>query len=95
MAVRQAAAPPARPAHPQTRRLLSRFNIAFSLTSLIPLLTCVYVITFRIFSLDALAGMNGVYFLLALVIALLGLLAGHQLIRDIVRQLVGANAKLA
>ncbi len=39
--------------------------------------------------------MNGVYFLLALLIALVGLLAGHQLIRDIIRQLVDANEKLA
>lgn len=95
MASRQAAAPPVRPAHSQTGRLLSRFNVAFSLMSLIPLLTCFYLVTVRFFSFDALVGINGVYFLLALVIALLGLLAGHQLICDIVRQLVGANTKLA
>ncbi len=77
------------------RALLSRFNIAFSLMSVIPLLTCFYLLTVRFFSIKILEGMNGVYFLLALIIALLGLLAGHQLIRDIIRRLVEANAKLA
>jgi signal transduction histidine kinase len=75
--------------------LLRRFNFAFSLMSIIPLLTCVYLITVRLFSFSVLQGMNGVYLLLALAIALLGLLAGHQLIRDIIRQLVGANEQLA
>jgi signal transduction histidine kinase len=73
---------------------MSRFNMAFSLMSLIPLLTCCYLITVRFFSFSVLLTVNGIYFLLALVIALLGLLAGHELIRDIIRQLVEANAKL-
>jgi signal transduction histidine kinase len=76
------------------RHLVTRFNFAFGLMSIIPLLTCLYVITVRLFSFKVLEGMNGVYFLLALVIALLGLLAGHEVIRDIFRQLVEANAKL-
>ena len=80
---------------PPVRGLLSRFNVAFSLMSIIPLLTCMYVVTVRFFSITILEGLNGVYFLLALVIALLGLLAGHQLIRDIIRRLVEANTKLA
>jgi len=75
--------------------MMSQFNIAFSLMSIIPLLTCFYLITVRFFSISILEGINGVYFLLALVIALLGLLAGHQLIQDIIRRLVSANAKLA
>lgn len=83
------------PADPQTDRLMSRFNVAFNLMSVIPLLTCCYLITVRFFSFSILLGANGVYFLLALVIALLGLLVGHQLIRDIIRQLVEVNAKLA
>ncbi len=79
---------------PDPSRLMSRFNIAFSLMSIIPLLTCFYLITVRFFSIQILEGLNGVYFLLALVIALLGLLAGHQLIRDIIRRLIEANLKL-
>jgi signal transduction histidine kinase len=73
---------------------MSRFNIAFSLMSIIPLLTCFYLITVKFFTISVLQGLNGMYFLLALAIALLGLLAGHQLIRDIIRQLLSANAKL-
>ena len=77
------------------RDLLSRFNIAFSLMSVIPLLICCYLITVRFFSIAALEGLNGMYFLFALFIAVLGLLAGRQLIRDIIRRLVEANAQLA
>ena len=80
---------------PAIRGLMARFNIAFSLMSVIPLLTCCYLITVRFFSITILQGMNGVYFLLALVIALLGLLAGQQLVRDIFRKLVDANRRLA
>ena len=83
------------------RSLMSRFNTAFSLMSIIPLLTCIYLITIWIqknvpqfSSIQILDGLNGAYFLLALVIALLGLLAGHQLIRDMIRRLLEANTKL-
>ncbi|MBI4598207.1 MAG: HAMP domain-containing histidine kinase [Candidatus Omnitrophica bacterium] len=74
--------------------LMSRFNFAFSLMSVIPLLTCAYLITVRFFSVQVLFTSNGAYFFIALVIALLGLLAGHELIRDMIRRLVEANAKL-
>lgn len=77
------------------RSVMAQFNVAFSLMSVIPLLTCFYLITVRFFSIEILLGMNGVFFLMALVIALLGLLAGHQLIKNIVRELVQANQKLA
>ena len=77
------------------RSLLSRFNLAFSLMSIIPLLTCLYLITVRFVPVDALRGLNGVYFLLAVVIALLGMVVGQRLIRDIIRRLVDANAKLS
>ena len=63
--------------------------------SVIPLLTCLYLITVRFFSASIFQGLNWVYFLLVLVIALLGLLVGHQLIRDIIRRLVEANETLA
>ena len=87
--------PPVRAASLNVGRMMSEFNVAFSLMSVIPLLTCFYLITARFFSIEVLVGINGVFFLLALVIALLGLLAGHQLIRRIVGQLMQANAKLA
>ncbi len=87
---------PARPGPNQVdvSKVSSRFNLAFGLMSIIPLLTCVYVVTVRLFSVSILEGLNGIYFLLALAIALLGLLVGQQLIRDMFRRLVDANAKL-
>ena len=84
--------PPKGPAN--FRSLMSQFNVAFSLMSIIPLLTCFYLITVRLFSISILEGLNGIYFVLALVIALVGLLAGHQLIRDIIQRLATANAEL-
>ncbi len=72
----------------------SRFNLAFGLMSVIPLLTCLYVVTVRLFSVSILEGLNGIYFLLSLLIALLGLLVGQQLIREMFRRLVETNAKL-
>ena len=87
----------ARPATPEPasairRSVVSRFNIAFSLMSIIPMLTCCYLITVRFVSMSAFQGLNGIYLLLAIVIALLGLLTGQQLIRDIIRRLIAANA---
>ena len=63
--------------------------------SVIPLLTCLYLISVRFFPTATLRGLNGVYFVLAVVIALLGMAAGHQLIQDIIRRLIEANTKLA
>jgi len=76
------------------RHLTSRFNTAFGLMSVIPLLTCFYLITVRFFSIEILSGDNWFVFLMVLVVALAGLLFGHQLIRDIVDQLVESNTKL-
>lgn len=87
-------APPEPDGAVQPSRLLSRFNLAFSLMTVIPLLICCYVVTVRFFSIAAFEGLSGVYFLLAIVIALLGLLVGRQTIQEILRQLIGANAKL-
>lgn len=82
------------PSPVKARHWLSRFNIAFSLMSIIPLLICCYLITVKFFSLSILEGLSGVYFLLAVVIALLGLLTGRQVIRDIFHRLVESNTKL-
>ncbi len=76
------------------QRLLSQFHIAFALMSIIPLLLCCYLITVKFFSLSILAGLNGMYFLLAVVFAILGLLVGQFLIRRVMRQLVTTNEKL-
>lgn len=75
-------------------RLLSRFNLAFGLMSVIPMLICIYLITVKFFTIQILEGLNGVYVLLAVIIALLGLLLGRQVIRDVIHRLVATNAKL-
>ena len=80
------------PMNPQ--RLVSQFNIAFSLMSIIPLLICSYLITVKFFSISILEGINGFYLLLAVTFALLGLWAGRQAIGYIIRRLVETNAKL-
>ena len=72
---------------------LSRLHLAFALMSIIPLLICFYIVTVRFFSFDILVGLNGVYFILAVVFALLGLFVGRRIIQDIVRQLIEANNK--
>jgi signal transduction histidine kinase len=73
---------------------MSQFNLAFSLMSVIPLLICCYLITVRFFSIQALEGLNGVYFLMAVVVAVTGLLLGRQVIREIIRRLVSSNEQL-
>ena len=73
---------------------LSRFNLAFSLMSIIPLLICCYLITVKFFTLSILEGLSGVYFLLAVVIAVLGLITGRQVIRDIFQRLEESNGRL-
>lgn len=76
------------------RELLSQFHVAFALMSIIPLLLCLYLITVKFFSLQILQGMNGLYFLLAVVFSILGLLAGQLLIRGVMRRLVQLNVQL-
>ncbi len=76
------------------RELLSQFHVAFVLMSIIPLLLCLYLITVKFFSLEILQGMNGLYFLLAVVFSMLGLLAGQLLIRGVMRRLVQLNVQL-
>ena len=51
--------------------LLSQFHVAFVLMSIIPLLLCLYLITVKFFSLEILQGMNGLYFLLAVVFSMI------------------------
>lgn len=75
------------------RKALARFNTAFALMSVIPILICYYLVTVRFFSVWILVGMNGAYFLLAVIVALLGLLAGRLIIQDVVKDLVEANLR--
>lgn len=79
---------------PDQRRLMSQFNVALSLMSVIPLLICLYLIVETVASFDIFAKLPGVYFLFAILIALLGLLFGRLVIREVVTRLVEANARL-
>ncbi len=74
---------------------LTQFHVAFALMTVIPLLICCYLITVKFFSISILAGIHGVYFLLAVILALLGLLAGRRLIMRLVNELVDLNRKFA
>ena len=86
--------PPADAAKPFSYLTL-QFDVAFSLMSIIPLLICCYLITVKFYSIEILQGLNGVYFLLAVFFALLGLLAGRIAIRQIFARLVETNRRLA
>ena len=63
--------------------------------SIIPLLISCYLITVKFFSWSLLTGIDGIYFLLALIMALLGLLVGRQLLDHVVQQLIASNEQLA
>ena len=78
----------------KAQHILSEFNMAFSLMSVIPLLICTYLITVKFFTISILEGLNGVYFLVAVLVALLGLLAGRIALRQIIDRLVKDNTKL-
>jgi signal transduction histidine kinase len=71
---------------------LAAFNTAAALMTAIPLLICCYLIAAKFYSIWILAGANGLYFLVAVVAAVTGLLIGRRVITRIVQQLVEANA---
>lgn len=66
---------------------LQRFNTAFGLMTIIPLLICIYLVTVKLFSIEILVGPNAVYFLIVVLIGLLGLLYGRTVILGIVARL--------
>ena len=67
---------------------LARFNMAAALMTVIPLLICCYLIAARFFSLWILVGLNGLYFCIAILIAVVGLLIGRKVITNVVKQLI-------
>ena len=74
--------------------VMRQFNSSFALMSVIPILLCCYLITVKFFSFEALMGINGVYVLMAVMFAMLGLAAGRQAIGNIIRQLAEEHAKI-
>src|SRR3989338_9153374 len=81
--------------HRALRDSLSEFNVGLALMSVIPLLLCCYLITVKFFSLSILVGLNAVYFLLAIIIAALGIRMGRRANQRIVHQPVEANLRAA
>lgn len=73
---------------------LKQLHMAFGVMTVIPLLICVYLITVKFFTLDILVGLNGMYFLLAIIIALIGLLGGRNVILKVVQKLAQASYEL-
>ena len=69
------------------QRALKQFSTAFGLMSIIPLLICIYLVSVRFYSVDILVGINGAYFLIAIMITLLGLLFGRSIINALVHRL--------
>ena len=83
-----------RPAERESqRKFLSEFDMAFALMSVIPLLICCYLLAAKFFSLSIFVGLNGIYFLLATGIAVLGLVLGRQITRRVIQELVEARAE--
>ena len=73
----------------KARKLLAQFNVAFACMSILPLLVCAYLIASKFFSISIFIGLNGVFFLLATIFAILGMLLGHQVLREVIRDLAG------
>jgi signal transduction histidine kinase len=57
-----------------------RFNIAFALMSIIPLLVTFYLLVRRLFGLDVLVGDVGLVLFLTILVSLCGLFVGHEII---------------
>jgi signal transduction histidine kinase len=87
-------APARRSREATIRKALQHFHIASALMSVIPLLICCYLIIGKLFSIQVLEGANGVWFLAAVLCALIGLLIGRRLIRHVIQQLVQVNTTL-
>ena len=79
---------------PTGQSVFRQFNVAFALMGLIPLCITFYVLAARLFTIDIFEGLTGLYFLIAIVIALLGFLIGRRIIESILARLVDANEQL-
>ena len=76
------------------RSALHEFNVAFLLMGLIPLIIGAYILAARLFTINVFEGLNGLYFLLAIIITVLGFFAGRRIIRHILQKLIDANVEV-
>jgi len=72
----------------------NRFNMAFGLMTIIPLLICIYLVTVKFFSINILVGTNGAYFLTVIAIGLLGLLYGRMVIQTVFDKLAETSSQM-
>lgn len=72
-----------------------KFNIAFSLMSVIPFLVFFYLLASRLFTIDIFVGDIGLVLFIAIVISLCGFLVGYNIIKSILNMIIfyAAQAK--
>jgi len=72
-----------------------KFNVAFTLMSIIPFLVFFYLLVSKLFSIDILAGDIGLIMLVTLVISLLGYYIGYRVIKKVFDKIIdyAAHAK--
>jgi signal transduction histidine kinase len=73
---------------------LRKFNMAFALMGIIPILSFMYLLIGRFFSLEVLEGNVGLIVLTVVFVSLLGFFIGHTLIRSLLNRLIGYMVRL-
>ena len=74
--------------------VLREFNVAFTLMSLIPLCIGLYILAARVFTISIFEGLNGLYFFIAIVFALLGFLVGRRILTTVLGKLIDVNVQV-
>ena len=73
---------------------LHKFNIAFALMSIIPILGFMYILIGELFSINILEGNVGFIVFVAIFISLLGFFIGHALIKSLLGRVLGYMVRL-
>ncbi|MDD5005471.1 MAG: HAMP domain-containing sensor histidine kinase [Candidatus Omnitrophica bacterium] len=73
---------------------LHKFNIAFALMSIIPMLGFMYILVGHLFSFKILEGNVGLIIFVVILVSLLGFLVGHALIKSLLRRVINYMMKL-
>ena len=74
--------------------IFREFNVAFTLMSLIPLIIGLYILAARVFTISIFEGLNGLYFLIAVVFALLGFFVGRRILATVLGKLIDVNVQV-
>src|SRR3989338_4622777 len=70
------------------------FNVAFTLMSLIPLIIGLYILAARLFTIAIFEGLNGLYFFIAIVFAVLGFFVGRRILSTVLGKLIDVNVQV-